>query len=129
MRRRQKLALRSNRERLLNVPNVVTAVGFGLGVWWTQGGPDWAAVASIAADELDGYCARRLRQRTEFGSLFDWGVDLTPTALVLNKLEAPWPAIPAVAAGQVASRYAGVAPPVGSVRALLMAYDILNRRM
>lgn len=111
------------------VANAVTMVGFALGLWWAQGGgPDWAALASIAADEVDGWVARQLSQETALGSLLDWSTDLVLCAAVMRRLGAPWPAIGAVSAGQVWARSEGIAPRWGSVRAVLMAGEILGRR-
>jgi phosphatidylglycerophosphate synthase len=102
-----------------NLPNGITLAGFALGVWWCTGGPAWAALASIIMDELDGHIARARGEATQYGSLLDWGSDLTLTGMSLVKLGAPW-AIPFVTASQVALRNGGYRPPVGSARAALM---------
>lgn len=111
----------------VNLANAVTLTGFALGAWYAlAGGPGWAAIASIVADEVDGMVARALGQETDFGSNFDWATDLLLTAAMLRKIGAPWQAMPAVASAQVAARTMGIAPPIGSVRAALMVYDLVN---
>jgi len=111
----------------LNTPNAVTMAGFALGVWWVVGGPDWAAVASIIADEADGAIARDTGQTSEFGAELDFNADVVLTALTLRKLGVPWGAIPLVTAGQVALRNGGYKPPVLSLRAVLMLYAIIAK--
>ena len=102
-----------------NLPNALTLGGFALGCWWVCGGPVWAALASIALDEVDGHVARAQGKTTDYGGLLDWGTDITLTGMTLVKLGAPW-AIPFVTASQVALRNGGYSPPVGSARAALM---------
>jgi len=111
-----------------NVPNALTLAGGALGFWWIAGGPDWAAVASVVLDELDGIAARRLDEETELGSRLDWATDVALTPFVFDKLGIPWQAIPAASAAQVALRCAGQKPPLLSFRALGMLYSIAKRR-
>jgi phosphatidylglycerophosphate synthase len=108
----------------INVPNAVTLAGFGLGVWWVAGGPPWAAVASIIADEADGALARERGETSEFGGSLDWTSDIVLTALTLYKLKVPWVGIPAITTIQVALREEGFRPPALSFRAALMIYAI-----
>ena len=42
----------------LTLPNAITLAGAGLTAWWLRGGPAWAAVAGLLADEVDGRLAR-----------------------------------------------------------------------
>ena len=111
-----------------NVPNALTLAGGALGFWWIAGGPDWAAVASVVLDELDGIAARRLDEETELGSRLDWATDVALTPFVLARLEAPWQTIPASSVVQLALRASGTRPPVLSVRAIAMLYEIGKRR-
>ena len=109
-----------------NVPNAVTLAGFGLGAWWVAGGPAWAAIASIIADEADGALARERGETTQFGADLDWTSDIVLTALTLYKLNIAWPTIPAITTIQVALRDEGYKPPVLSFRAVLMLYAIVK---
>ena len=72
-----------NGEKVINVPNTITWVrglimtisSLVVLIWWPQ---LWAAIAyavGSAWDGLDGYFARRLNQKTEFGKEFDPKVD------------------------------------------------------
>jgi hypothetical protein len=113
-----------------NLPNLITIAGFSLGVAWSQGGPDWMGLASIAADDIDGYVARKTGTATEFGGLLDWATDQVLTPLVWGRMELPWKYYPPVAVGQVAARQLGIKPvlPVaGSLRAGLMLADMGRR--
>lgn len=67
----------------LTLPDLVTLLGYALGLWWCADGPTWAGVVSILADEVDGRLARATGTATEHGSALDWGCDiaLTPAAL------------------------------------------------
>lgn len=108
----------------VNLANALTLGGLALGVWWVYDGPDWAAVASVALDEIDGRVARMTGEESDFGSELDWGTDLALTGLALDKVGAPWPAIPVVTTGQVVLRNARVRPPFLSARALVMLYGV-----
>ncbi len=70
------------------VPSAVTWAGHLLTFWWLVGGPIAAGVAGLLLDALDGYAARRLGVSSAFGSLYDWAVDVTVCALVLQHLGA-----------------------------------------
>jgi transglutaminase-like putative cysteine protease len=115
----------------LNIPNMITAAGFSLGVAWSQGGPDWTALVSVAADELDGYMAGLLDQRTEFGADLDWATDFALTPLVWKRLDLPFRYYPALALGQLAARRYGLKPGrfVPSIRSALMLFDIGRRAL
>ena len=110
----------------INLPNAVTLGGYALGLWWVAGGPAWAAIVSIVADEVDGAIARKTGESTEFGSKFDWASDVILTALTLRKLDAPFWTIPAATIGQVALRDKNISPPLGSLRAGLMLYGVIK---
>lgn len=114
------------------VADVMTLGGYGLGLWWCAGGPDWAALASIGLDELDGVVAGQLEGDSMCGRTLDWGADiaLTPMALLrLSKdLERPEIATigaPVVLALQAKFKSMGRAPPVLSARAVVMLAAIL----
>ena len=120
---RAELAAPASREGV-TLPDVVTAVGYGLGVWWSLGGPSWAGVASVVADELDGRLARATGTSTTHGSSLDWGADVALTPLALARLgrELGQPAIaplaaPPVLLAQAMLRASDVRPTVGSARA------------
>ena len=112
---------------LVNVPNAITLAGYALTVGWLLGGPWWMAGLGLIADEADGRVARATGQTSEFGSLFDWAVDLTLTGLVLNRVGALW-ALPPVTVGQVYLREKDWRPPVGSARAGLTLYALYKER-
>ena len=111
-----------------NVPNAITLASLVLGVWWIYDGPDWAAVTSVVLDEADGRVARATGQTSNFGSSYDWGVDVVLTALALHKVGAPWPLIPAVTTGQVVLREEGFRPAVLSARGLVMLYGVARNQ-
>lgn len=111
----------------ITLADLVTLAGYGLGLWWSSGGPGWAALASMACDELDGPIARRLGTAGPGGAALDWGSDiaLTPLALLRVSRDLNRPAIatvgaPLVLAAQARLKAQGAAPPVGSARALIM---------
>jgi hypothetical protein len=111
----------------VTLANLVTVAGYALGVWWTQGGPPWAAVASIVADEVDGRLARSMGEASCLGGTLDWATDVVLTGLTAHKLG--WtPAVPVLTAGQVYLRAKGWRPSVGSARALMMAYGLWKER-
>lgn len=109
--------------------DLLTLTGYALGLWWTQGGPSWAGLASILLDELDGQVARA-DGPTERGSALDWGADVALTPLALARLEratgAPaFFAAPVVLAAQANLRASGERPAVGSARAVAMLAAIV----
>jgi len=101
-----------------NVPNAITLSGYGATIAWLAGGPWWLAVYGLVADEIDGEVARATGQTSQYGSLFDWAVDLSLTALILAKLGAPWLLL-VVTPVQVYLRERGWTPSCGSARAFL----------
>lgn len=107
--------------------DLVTATGYGLGLWWAFGGPTWAGVTSIVLDELDGPIARAMGQTSERGSALDWGADVSLTAVsalrlgqATGKPVAALGAAPVLLYGQAHLRGQGYRPPLGSARAVLM---------
>jgi phosphatidylglycerophosphate synthase len=110
------LALPEASDARLNLPNAVTLGGYAATIGWLGGGPGWLAVAGLVADEADGRIARATGQESRFGSLLDWAVDLSLTALVLWKLGWAW-ALVAVLPVQVYFRDSGWRPAIGSARA------------
>ena len=116
----------------ITLADLVTVTGYGLGLWWASGGPGWAALASMACDELDGPIARARDTAGASGSALDWGADvaLTPMALVRLSRDLEKPAIaavgaPLVLAVQAKMRGTGFKPPVGSARAVVMAVALV----
>lgn len=114
-------------DRVATVANGITLAGYGLGLWWIAGGPAWAALASIAADEADGIAARELGECSPLGAELDFGADLILAALSLRKVGAPWWALPGVSAVQIYLHQQGTRPPVGSLRAIVMLYALLQQ--
>lgn len=108
------------------LPNAITLAGYGLGLWWTAGGPPWAAVTSVLLDEVDGVVARERGETSDFGSTFDWAADIILTALSLRRVKAPGWMIPLATVGQVYLREKEVRPPLGSLRAGIMLYGVVS---
>lgn len=109
---------------VMTLPNAVTAAGYGLALWHLGGGPGWAALASIAADEADGRIARATGQTSIVGSNLDWSTDVALAAAYARKLKVPDPAIVGMAVVQASLRAEDWRPPVLSARALLMLADV-----
>lgn len=114
---------RSPGERI-TLPDVITMLGFGLGLWWSVGGPASAGIASIVLDEVDGRLARATNSTTEHGSALDWGQDVALTPLALARLtrelgygNSGLVAAPPVLLAQSMMRSDGWRPSVGSARA------------
>lgn len=115
--------------------DLVTLLGYGLGLWWASGGPGWAALVSMACDELDQPLARRLGTTSMSGDALDWGADiaLTPLAMVRLSQDLGKPGIaavgaPLVLAVQAKLKAGNFRPPVGSARALIMAVALMVER-
>ena len=113
-------------------PNAITLAGYALGLWWCVGGPTWAAIVSILADEADGRLARAMNASSEVGSKLDWSADvaLVPMSLLRLGRATGTGAIPVLAAppilwNQATSRADSWRPPVGSWRAAIMIAAIL----
>lgn len=116
--------------------DVVTLTGFGLGLWWAQGGPSWAGVASLLADEVDGRLARAMGTASAHGSLLDWGGDVALTPFALARLgretgheRASFWAAPPVLLGQTMLRARGYRPSVGSARAVVTLAAIVAHEL
>ncbi len=117
------------KENKPSLADSVTLVSYGLGMWWTMGGPRWAGVASIVGDEIDGRIARATNTTSERGSALDWGADVTLTPLALMRLgrsinqEHPTVALlaaPPLLYMQATLRSNNYRPAFGSVRAAVM---------
>ena len=108
------------------VANGISMLGYALGLWWVVGGPTWACIASILADEVDGRVARAMGEASCVGGYLDWAIDLSFTGLVAARLGILW-ALPAVTAAQVYARATGLREvPIGSPRALMMVAALLK---
>ena len=95
-------------DRLLTVPNVITAVrlaGLPLFAWLVLGAQRlltafWVLVIIATTDWIDGYVARRFDQVTRIGKLVDPLVDrlLLATAVITLLIEGllPWPLVVAI---------------------------------
>ena len=70
------------------VPHVITCLGHGLTLAWLLGAPLWIGVVGLLCDLADGFSARRLRVTSAYGALYDWTVDVTVCALVMQRLGA-----------------------------------------
>jgi phosphatidylglycerophosphate synthase len=71
-----------------SVPLVISLLGHWLLLAWLLGAPLWIGVVGLLCDAEDGFCARRLRVVSAYGALYDWTVDVTVSALVLQRLGA-----------------------------------------
>ncbi len=108
--------------------DVVTLTGYGLGLYWAAGGPWWAGLGSIVADEVDGRLARALGQTTRRGALLDWGADVTLTPAAFGRLGRELglgagvglAVAPVALFAQASLAAEGVRPAVGSARAVGM---------
>lgn len=116
----------NNKPSPVNLPNAITLGGYGLGFWWIAGGPSWAAIVSILADEIDGAVARKLDQTSEVGRELDWGADVALASLTLLRLGAPAWAAALALGGQAVLHAEGSRPPVGSLRAVLMVVTMVK---
>lgn len=116
------------KEQIDNLPNGLTLLGYGLGVWWCVGGPAWSALASIALDEVDGRVARATDQTTSFGADLDFTSDVVLSGMALQRVGAPAWTIPVSTLGSLAFRRRFGRPPVGSLRAAIMLYGVVAKK-
>lgn len=70
------------------VPHAITFLGHGLTLAWLLGAPLWIGAVGLLCDAADGVSARRLRVASAYGALYDWTVDVTVCALVMQRLGA-----------------------------------------
>ena len=70
------------------VPHAITFLGHGLTLAWLLGAPLWIGAVGLLCDAADGFSARRLRVASPYGALYDWTVDVTVCALVVQRLGA-----------------------------------------
>jgi phosphatidylglycerophosphate synthase len=107
------------------LPNLLTLLGHALTLAWLAGAPWPFALIGLFFDDLDGFAARRLDAASEFGSLYDWTVDVTSAAVVAVRLHL-LPLLVVLVPAQVLARRAGRHV---SGRALLvmvaLAHDLL----
>jgi phosphatidylglycerophosphate synthase len=68
------------------VPNGITLVGHALTIAWLLGAPVWIGAIGLLCDAADGFCARRMKVASPFGATYDWTVDVTVCAVVLQRL-------------------------------------------
>lgn len=99
------------------LPNAVTLAGAALTAWWLRGGPKWAAVAGLLADEIDGRLARATGTTSRIGATLDWATDVSLNAVVMDRLGLA-AALPVVLPVQVAMHAEGIRPAIGSLRAV-----------
>ena len=114
--------------------DVVTLTGYACGLWFCGGGPAWAALASVVADEVDGRLARRDGTASARGSAMDWGADVALTPAALGRLGVELgvellPVAPVVLAAQASLRARGRRPRVGSARAVVMLAAVCVRAL
>lgn len=109
------------------LPDLITLTSYGLGIWWSFGGPRWAAFLSVLGDELDGRIARLTNTATERGSSLDWGTDVALVPLSLFRfgktIGHPYLAMalaPPILFSQAHMRGKGYRPAFGSPRAFIM---------
>lgn len=106
--------------------DALTLGGYGLGLYWSLGGPNWTGVVSLLLDEVDGRVARKMGQSSVRGGNLDWGADVALTPLALLRLgretghvTAALVAAPVVLYAQAELRAQGYRPPIGSARAAI----------
>ncbi len=112
---------------VLNIPNLITVLGYGAGAAWALGGPWWLAAFSIIADEADHHVAKLLGDDAHIQAKLDGAVDVAMVGLALQRMRAPVFAFPVATAGQVAMIQNNWKLPVGSPRSLLMAIALLQQ--
>lgn len=119
---------------VLTAANLSTVLGYGLALWWLNGGPALAGLASLLADE--GAEALLARQPGRF-SLPGTGVDLSIDASIAStaacKLGLPPLAVPAFAVlqgvlGAQQTRLPGVSLRSYAVGLALLVDQLLGRR-
>lgn len=110
----------------LNAPNVITLGGYVATIAWLMGASKAWGVVGLIADEVDGRVARATKTATDYGSLLDWATDLTLTGAVAYKANLLW-SLPPVTAIQAYLRQEGVAPAVGSARAVYTIIALLQK--
>jgi phosphatidylglycerophosphate synthase len=103
------------------VPNALTCAGHVLTLAWLSGAPWPVGLAGLVCDALDGLSARKLGAASEYGSLYDWTVDVTCAALIAERLHV-LPLLGLLVPAQVYARQKGRHV---SGRALLMLSAIL----
>lgn len=112
---------------VFTLPNAVTLAGAALTAWWLRGGPGWAAVAGLIADEVDGRLARATGTTSRFGATLDWATDVSLNAVIMDRLGLAV-ALPVVLPVQVAMHAEGVRPAIGSLRAISTIALLLRGR-
>ena len=102
-----------------NLPNAITFLGYCSQLIWVVGGHAYwpAALVGLIADEVDGLVARLTGDSSEFGSMFDWGTDLTMTGIVALRAGMVW-TLPFTTLAQVVMRVNDTKPACGSMRAV-----------
>jgi phosphatidylglycerophosphate synthase len=88
------------------VPNALTCAGHILTLAWLSGAPWPVGLAGLVCDALDGLSARKLDAASEYGSLYDWTVDVTCAAVVAERLHV-LPLLGLLVPAQVLARRAG----------------------
>ncbi len=112
-------------KEIINVPNAVSLAGYASTIAWLMGAHPAFAIAGIVADEIDGPIARSRGETTDYGSLLDWGIDLTLTGAVAVKVGLT-PLLLAITPLQIWMRQNGHAPTFGSARAALTVYGLVK---
>lgn len=77
-------------------PSCISVFGHGLTLMWLLGSSWTCGLLGLLCDCADGFVARRLKAESEFGSLYDWTIDVTVLVLLLFRLHVPWLVILAV---------------------------------
>lgn len=111
----------------LNVADLITLTGYACGAAWALGGPPWLGMASIVADEIDSYVARRAKCEAVMSKKLDTAADFAMTSLALQHMKAPTVAFPIVLATQTAMKSNNWELPVGSVRSYTMLAAIIKQ--
>ena len=73
------------------IPSTITTSGHAASLMWLVSGIWPLAIIGIFLDCLDGFAARKLKTSTDFGSVYDYTVDVTVTSIIaFSVLHQPW---------------------------------------
>jgi hypothetical protein len=111
---------------VVNIPNLVTVLGYTAGAAWAMGGPWWLGALAILAKEADHRTARHLGDRALIAERLDAAVDIAMMGMILQRLRAPAYAFPAAAAAQLAIDQNHWEPQAVSVRSLVLGAAMLK---
>lgn len=111
---------------VVNIPNLITMLGYTAGAAWAMGGPWWLGALAIMAKEADHRTARHLGDKALIAERLDAAVDIAMMGMILQRLRAPAYAFPAAAAAQLAIGQNHWEPRAVSVRSLVLGAAMLK---